>query len=596
MASSRSWQTASSVLLCGAYVFVQALGGKVPPALPLCALSWVSVVLALSLPAGAAALKAGNYIAVAASTWHIWLAAIWIRELFANRAFINALWLTGAIGSLSLSIGLRLRSTKAPAFVQHKHWPYIAALAYALVFGLQSQLRYLSYYNTWLDFGYMVHPIWNATQGRLLEMALLEGGFGSSLGDHFSLIFLLIVPLMKVIPFAATLYFVQSAAVATGGIIFYYTCKDILHSPIQALLMQASLYLWFPLQYGIISDFHADPLAVPFVFGMIWAFHKNRWSFWYACLIMAILCKEHIGLVIAPFIFIMAVQKRHMRIPLLATSVLSAVSTFVIQIHLIPLFNNGTETQAIANSFPGGEAGLTGVLATMLTRPELIAERVFTIHNYEQLTWLFAPLLLIPLASWKMYVATSVMMVKELYGTFHIYNHHQAILSPMLFWSILEILRRNDIAARKTLVIALVTSNALFGLANGESPLSHRFWRAGPERYFIPERARLLDEAVKMIPDRASVSSLGHTAIHLFKRRELYLYPHPFPRKMPEFVIFDMRYKEDGYQLVNKTFKNRPIEEMRNRFLRLRDSGKYETIFSRDGIYVLKKLRALSET
>jgi hypothetical protein len=139
------------------------------------------------------------------------------------------------------------------------------------------------------------------------------------------------------------------------------------------------------------------------------------------------------------------------------------------------------------------------------------------------------------------------------------------------------------------LIVAITLCCFFLGFVSGESPVSHRFWRTLNERYVPGPHSSALEKAVKSVPPNASVSAVSTAAVHLFKRRELYLFPRPFPKQQPDYVLFDTTHYEKGFEIVNSAFSNKTDKEVKKEFFEIRRAGGYETVFAEDGVYVLRK-------
>src|SRR5207253_752685 len=93
------------------------------------------------------------------------------------------------------------------------------AAAYFIVYSTLSVLRHESYHSFGFDLGLFDQVFWNTTQGRLLESTMSQAipVPHSLLGDHFSPVFLLFVPLYLVFPHPETLLVIQTLALALGA-------------------------------------------------------------------------------------------------------------------------------------------------------------------------------------------------------------------------------------------------------------------------------------------------------------------------------------------------------------------------------------------
>jgi uncharacterized membrane protein len=527
-----------------------------------------------------------------ADSWPMWLGLIWVRELLPMRPLVSMVLLSGFLCGLGLRIGLRAspvlmrRPEMAPRRINAVSW--ILCLIFTAAFTIQPWLKYHAFYSFWMDLGYMAHPIWNTAHGRLFQFATLDGQFGSSLADHFSPIFGLIAPLFLVAPFMMTLFFVQAAGGGVAGVVLHRLLVKWGFALREAVLLQAAFYLYIPLQFGMISDFHADPLAIPWIMLLIYAAAMRRFRILIVAAIVTLLCKEHMGFALAPLLLVLAFRLREWRGRLVIMAGVACLYSVAVEVWAIPYFNHGRETMALAYTFPGGEQGIGGVVAWMAGHPSGAIARLFSPHNFEQLAWILLPALFLPVMIPEA-LSLSFMAFKEMYGQFALYNHHAAYMAPLVFWCAAIWLRNRNPARRLAVVVAIVWCSAATSVINGESPLSHRFWRMLRVHYWADAHARVLQRALRSVPPGASLSADSHIAVHCFARRKLYLFPRPFPADSTAYIAVDGKKFEWGTEIQRVTWRDRGRAAVLDNLRRLANSGRYDTVFADDGVVVLKK-------
>jgi len=548
------------------------------------ALAWLYFRIGKQRPVDAAG--------IFADSWPLWLGLIWVRELLPMRPLVSMVLLSGFLCGLGLRIGMRVspvlmqRPETAPRRISAISW--ILCGMFTAIFTIQPWLKYHAFYSFWMDLGYMVHPIWNTAHGRLFQFATLDGQFGSSLGDHFSPIFGLIAPLFLIAPFMVTLFFVQAAGGGVAGVILHRLLAKWGFTLREAVLLQAAFYLYIPLQFGMISDFHADPLAVPWIMLLIYAAEMRRFRILIVAAVMTLLCKEHMGFALAPLLLVLAFRLREWRGRLAIMALVACLYSAAVEVWAIPYFNHGRETLALAYIFPGGEQGIGGVVGWMTAHPFAAIARLFSPHNFEQLAWILLPVLFLPVMIPEA-LSLSFMAFKEMYGQFALYNHHTAYMAPLVFWCAALWLRNRNPARRLALVIAIVWCGAATSAINGESPVSHRFWRMLRVHYWPDAHGRVLQRALRSVPPGVSLSADSHIAVHCFARRKLYLFPRPFPADSTAYIAVDGKKIEWGTEIQRVTWQDRGRAAVLDDLRHLSGSGRYDTVFAEDGVVVLKK-------
>ena len=168
------------------------------------------------------------------------------------------------------------------------------------------------------DLGQIAQAVWNSSQGRFVEMT--DNGFvATRMTDHVEPILAVISPVFWLWQDVRALLLLQVILVAVGAWPLYELALqrlDLLLSPrerkqiwqIEPLrqltrplaLTLAIAYLLTPqLQSALLTEFHAAPLAVPFILWAFWAVNAQRpWHFLIATLLVAI-TKEEMALLAA---------------------------------------------------------------------------------------------------------------------------------------------------------------------------------------------------------------------------------------------------------------------------------------------------------
>src|SRR3989475_12455059 len=99
--------------------------------------------------------------------------------------------------------------------------PYVVvglASIYFVLYSVLSVLRHVTYHSFGPDLGIFDQVFWNTVHGRLLEstMSLAQGQPHSYLADHFSPVYLLLVPAYALVPRPETLLVIQTLFLPLG--------------------------------------------------------------------------------------------------------------------------------------------------------------------------------------------------------------------------------------------------------------------------------------------------------------------------------------------------------------------------------------------
>ncbi len=168
------------------------------------------------------------------------------------------------------------------------------------------------------DLGQIDQAVWNSSRGRFVEQT--DNGFvATRLTDHVEPILALISPVLWLWDDVRALLLLQAIFVAAGALLLYsLACRQFLklltpaersqiwqYEPVQQLTRPLALalslaYLLAPqLQSALLTEFHAAPLAVPFILWAFWAVDRARWGQFLAAALLVALVKEEMALLAA---------------------------------------------------------------------------------------------------------------------------------------------------------------------------------------------------------------------------------------------------------------------------------------------------------
>ncbi len=241
------------------------------------------------------------------------------------------------------------------------------------------------------DQGIFNQIFWNGTQGQFFEGTLSSGESAAvlfdnqlpdvnyrRLGQHFTPIHLLWLPLYALLPFSATLLVLQVTLVAAGGVALYFLAR-------QRLSEQVSLWMtlgYFCAQSVIapnLANFHDFSQIPLWVFLMLLAVERQRWGWAIAAILLIFLCREDVGILLFGFGLYFVVSRRHLWFgsALCVVSVAHVVFTTTV---LMPIFSAEVGTNFLAFSYSNyveGDASTVDLLLAFLKRPDRVLVDLF---------------------------------------------------------------------------------------------------------------------------------------------------------------------------------------------------------------------------
>jgi uncharacterized membrane protein len=241
------------------------------------------------------------------------------------------------------------------------------------------------------DQGIFNQIFWNGAHGRFFQGTLSSGEsaavlFGGQvpdvnyqrLGQHFTPIHLLWLPLYYLFPHSATLLVLQVTLVTAGGLALYFLAR-------QQLSEQVSLWItlgYFCAQSVIaphLANFHDFSQIPLWIFLLLLAVERQRWAWAIAAILLMFLCREDVGIILFGFGLYFLLSRRHpwFGSGLCVASVAHLVMTTTL---LMPLFSEEVGTNFLAFSYANyvtGDASTVDLLVAFLKRPDRVLIDLF---------------------------------------------------------------------------------------------------------------------------------------------------------------------------------------------------------------------------
>ncbi len=367
---------------------------------------------------------------------------------------------------------------------------YGLIITFAVLFSALALNRHAAFETNGFDLGNVNQAVWNSAHGRLLaftNMAPLD----NRLALHVEPILLLLVPFYWLgLGSPQLLLVVQAVVVSLGALPLFLIARPKIGA--WGALAVATAYLLYPaLEAAEMFDFHAVALAPIFLLFAFYyleiclghiappASHSPKLFTIYCSLfiILALMCKEDIGLVVAMLGVVIALKYRR-RKPAAALffggMAWSLTAIFLIQ----PMFAAGGNIQS----------GRYAWLASALTRPNMLWEH-FRAVNLPQYFWqLLAPTGGLALLSPVMLLPTLPSLAINLLSDFGFMwrpeeFHYVAPMAPFIFIAVVEGIKKVQSSKRfafhtSLFTIFLLVSALTYHYFHGFTPLARPFqWR-----------------------------------------------------------------------------------------------------------------------
>lgn len=462
------------------------------------------------------------------------------------------------------------------------HFPAIlislAAGCFFLVIGLAQHAHFAT--SGW-DFGIFMQALYHYAHGILGPNTVR--GVPTLLGDHLEPIMFLLVPLWWIFR-ENTLFVVQSFAVTIGGL-GVYTAVMAREDHWKRLYATAALMLFcvhWSLTQAVTFDYHNNVLGMMLLPWIIVAVQYKKWLWMWLLTILLLMTKETAGLLVMMLgLGMVLTTKKEERLQgalLISVGILYFLLAIKV---LIPFFAQGSYAHLTYDRLG---SSLGDMLLFMLQHPLQTLQMFFDAPEKLQfwkytlasggfllLLWPRLLLLALPLIAMKMLSSKD--------NHWGIWFHYQVELSVLisiaLGWTCMRITRPVAVSA----ILLLLSINIWL---TARMPLADRFTPAHSQiaRIFSPLSAwqQAAQEALRMIPEDASVSVNNTLVPHLASRHHIFLFPE-YDRA--EYILLH----EDTYNVWPLATR----EDMEVARARLAADPEFEVIFAKEGIVLYKR-------
>jgi uncharacterized membrane protein len=408
--------------------------------------------------------------------------------------------------------------------------------------------------------------------------------------------------------------------------------------------------LFFPLWYNALFDFHMAHLAVPILFGFFFLERSGRiWSAVFLALFLALVSEPFALQTVACGLYMLVIRKHRLAGFIL---ILGGLSYFFIATHyLIPYFSMGERGGLDSSAFSWLGHSLTDMILFILTKPHIVlAEIISDNAKILYLFCIFGSLAFIPLLRPGILIVAlpviAIALLSRVGNYTGLYYHYTAgLIAPLImaFAEGLPTARKiwSRLSFQKIPFIPLLFICPLaIHIPLAPSPLSYTFlvkdsWAYSYRAYIPTQRDKMIKEAIHLhVPSEPEVAVSAQNTVNwgYLADRNNYL---PFPmgvlephrvlmgtnrslaglwefiktgkmtkaktkRIWADYVVLDLKrpwfINDQGCSWKNGQCKNKG--EFTSKFLALTQRTKelFNTVFEKDGFFVLARKKRLSQT
>ncbi len=518
-------------------------------------------VVGLALP-----VAAGLVAAAALGTWQAWrLSGI---PDAGSRALRSMAWFTaipfvllyddpqgrGALAAAAacafcwLAAPRRGGADDAPSEAGGVRWHVVIAVVSTIAMGWVATQRYRAHWASLIDLG-LLYELYDNPSGELLFAPTL--GF-SFLGEHFSLILVLLWPIVAVFRSPISLLWIQAAAVGVGGLVLH---RLVVHRVGDHGLALAMMVAWFVnpwIQKAVLYDFHMDMLESPFLFGAALAMYCRRDAWLWVCCVALWCTKEDTFLYTSTIALFVAFELRRPKLAalLFGVGLLQAAIVFGVVLPALrppndPAFfstTGSTEQYAFLTRYSHLGDSLSEIVKNVALNPfgwvgHLLSGRRLT--SIVALLAGFGGLALVGRWGLIWLVPCLEMLLANPGRMSHLEFYYGAVVLPFAVLASIEgarRFRRSGTRVRVTAAVAVVAGSSALALT---LPWSWLAPESAYPSFGTFERQAEIDAALEQIPEGARVSATGYLAVTLMSGRDVAMIPYRLDDA--EWLVVDLQ-------------------------------------------------------
>lgn len=465
--------------------------------------------------------------------------------------------------------GVKEFQQKIEGFLQSDYTIWYILGIFFLLYSWTKISQYLSFGIHAVDFSEFDYAISNTLHGRFMYTPFLNTNYFSI---HFAPILLLIVPLYLFHDGPFILLILQAMIIVLGALPFYKLCRELFPESFVAPLLTVA-YLNYPfLIKGLEYDFHSE-MAIPwFIIGAFYYLVKLDLPKYFLFIILALMTKEDVAIYTFVLGAYVCVFQRKWDVGI-STMVLSA-AWFVAAIQVISALLGGGQLVYQGRWSIYG-ATLSEMMAYVFLHP---LELFKTIVRPDLLANLLLPLFFLPLLKPSLFLLAIPPYIINVTSNFDVQSklglYYAAPLIPFFFITMvygLQNLSTRFAAKRETLLwtvcLLLVVLN--FG----------RF-----RSFEITPHHLIGYEALKQIPQEASVAAQVDIVPHLPKRQRISMLDKTSRDLEVMYVVFDK--KGNTWPMSGSEYEGL--------FSSFSENKKYRLIFEKDGYAIFRSVQGIN--
>lgn len=510
--------------------------------------------------------------------------------------FLFCLFIRWGVDKKSFNNSILVRWLRYLAKINDNTKLILVAASLFLILLFIGIMRHLAFSSAGIDMGVTDQAIWNTLNGRILFSSL--DGKINHLGSHFEPVLFLITPFYLVLPDIIVLIFLQALALGAAIWPLYLIAKLRLNNKLLVFAFIFAYFLSRPLRGVGLLDFHTDAFLIPLSFFSYYFLITKR-NFWAIITIFLMLCcKETAAILIFAYgIFAITFLKRYR---FGSGLLVLAITWWILVTNFIMPYFAHTETYPYSKWLPFGVTYSDNILA-LIKDPMLIIKLLFSWEKLAFYSKLFMPLGMFSFFSPQHYILFLLPLMTQIIGSVNhggmvtITGHYPAHTLPFIFISAIygvanlvdffknkPLLGRYKLKAVSICFGVIIILFSLFFYGKGDGHKLSKFMQSADNL-----KSAKIKQALRSIPQEASVSAIHRIVPHLTHRKFIYIWESNIAtRYLVEYVVLHRQLIEVGKddfdgslsQLKEKGFKEIYSDEDRNLYILYNSLNKRELL------------------
>lgn len=447
----------------------------------------------------------------------------------------------------------------------------IAASIFIIYVGVIAILRYKTYRNPNFDFGIWSQMFYYMKKSfaPLTTCERQNIGLMSHFRVHFSPIYYLFLPVYIVFPYPVTLNILQVLTLASAIIPVYLLCRKRNLSNGATALFGIIFVLIPALICGTFYDLHENCFLVPMILWLFYFIEKDNLKGMIIFTILTLLIKEDAPVYAACIGLFVIVGKKKYRngVVIFVTSVVY----FLVVMYFMGKYGLGIMDSRFTNYMAdASKGGLIDVIRNFITNPAYVVEECFKPEKLSFMFYMIFPLGFLPLASKKVSgLILFIPVILENLASNYKYQYsinYQYVFGTVAILTYLAIVNYSELTEKtRRFMAGFAICMGIILLPVCAMQKSYYFDIYRTEKQWIND----LDEAMKSIPDDASVVASTFFLPHLSNRDYIYEYPYD---KGADYIVLDLRFNEIKEENIDDLIKSgyEQVKKIRSLYVILR--------------------------